>query len=119
MFEPVVNWHVLSCAVRMRQPWLCLLTGNNDFPEGRLQVLHFHWVETGGKGNRDPRAIAFTTEEKIELKDDQFSGRPRTSVTELTTVRMRSIIDEDPAVTPRFLSLVSVKGVHMASCMNT
>ena len=42
---------------------------------------------------------------KTQLEDDHRSGRPRTSVTEATTVRARAIIDKDPTVTLRFLSL--------------
>ena len=42
---------------------------------------------------------------KTQLEDDHRSGRPRTSVTEATTVRARAIIDKDPTFTLRFLSL--------------
>ena len=42
---------------------------------------------------------------KTQLEDDPRSGRPRTSVTEAITVRAQAIIDEDPTVTLRFLSL--------------
>ncbi|XP_076037488.1 histone-lysine N-methyltransferase SETMAR-like isoform X1 [Oratosquilla oratoria] len=43
---------------------------------------------------------------KLQLEDDHRPGRPRTSVTKAMTVRARDIIDEDPTVSLRFLSLV-------------
>ena len=68
-------------------------------------------METWEKSNGDRRETASrwiraSAAGKTQLKDEDRSGRPlRTSVTEATTVRARAIIDEDPTVALRFLSL--------------
>lgn len=49
--------------------------------------------------------IRALTAGRTEPEDDHRSGRPPTFVTEATTVGEHSIINEDPTVTLRFLSL--------------
>lgn len=84
----------------------------------------------GEEGNRDPRGVVIRLSYSItdfvpvgfvlsHLKKKN-PGRPRTSMTEATSVLTRFNIDKDPSVTLRYLSCIaSVMGVHMTSCMST
>ena len=112
------------CAVRLRQCWFLPLTENMDFSKEGCRFYTFTRWKLGKKAMKIRRELllqvfpestpsletvsrwirAFATG-KTQLEDDHRSGRPRTSVTETTTVRARAIIDEDPTVTLRFLSL--------------
>ena len=70
----------------------------------REELLHF-FPESTLSLKTVSRWIRAFAAGKAQLEDDNPSGRPRTSVTEATTARAEAIIDEDPTVTLRFLSL--------------
>ena len=61
------------------------------------------WIRTFADGSTD-------------LNDGARSGRPQSSLTEDTIARARNLIEEDPTVTLRFLSLEL--GVSYGSCYN-
>ena len=111
------------CAVRLRQCWFLPLIGSMDFSKEGCRFYTFTRWKLGKKATEIreellqvfpdstpsletvSRWIRAFAAGKTQLEDDHRSGRPRTSVTEATTVRARAIIDEDPTVTLRFLSL--------------